>query len=244
MTTLDSLADKMLLEMVEKKKEVFYKSFQHHFQDRAALHALLEKLREEDQVNAIKLGFFYNIMTTNISNPGVTLICVFSIMEATAPEKFQSFDHWLLGEIKRNEEITFHIDNKRSFKKTISEFQRKYYETHGASMKVRNFIKRYFSLSDKKDLINGFMIKDTNIRTSFDALTLNEKIKAIVDMLYRERSIFVHEAQLPQLSDNNKILASLRIKKTEKFVSVTISINKIQEMFEKAFLRYLRSKCI
>jgi hypothetical protein len=63
-------------------------------------------------------------------------------------------------------------------------------------------------------------------------------------MLYNERNAFVHQARLPQISNQQvKMLGHLKIKNKYMNVSIKIPINEIQEMFERAFVKYLREKC-
>jgi hypothetical protein len=159
-------------------------------------------------------------------------------MEATATEKYLTFDEWLLA--KGPENISFQITNRCDFIKLIPSLQEQYYNKHGSSRKVQNFINNYFSDADKQNLIDGFRIKDKSPK--YDSLNFNDKVKAIVDMLYKERSDFVHNARLPQISDQKgKTIGYYKVKNKDTYVSRQISINEIQKMFEKAFIKFLKT---
>jgi hypothetical protein len=222
-------------------KERFFDAFKKYFENRSNFDILLEKLKDEDKSKIIRLGFFYHIITKEIQDARITLICLFSIMEATAPNKFKTFDQWLLGKIKIGENISFPIADRDCFKKAIISFQKEYFKEYGSSERVRKFIDEYFCTEDKQQLIKGFQIKDKSI--AFDSLNFDKQIKIIVDMLYYERNAFIHQGRLTQISDRpDKKLGYLKIKNKDQCVSIKISINEIQEMFERAFMKFLREK--
>jgi hypothetical protein len=164
-------------------------------------------------------------------------------MEALSKDKFQQFDQWLLAEIKKeSKNISFPIKDRNKFKIIIESLQEKYFAKDGSSGKVRRFVRKYFSDEDKNLLVNGFQVKE-NI-SDFNALDSNDKVKVIIDMLYKERNAFVHQGRLPQLSDQNvKMLGNCYIKNKKTFVSIQISINEIKKMFEKAFIQFIKRAC-
>jgi len=140
-----------------------------------------------------KVRFFYYVVTKEIKRAGVTLISIFSIfsiMEATACEKFQPFDQWLLAKIKKSENISFPISDKHGFKELIFSLQNEYYAKHGSSEKVRDFINKYFSREDKKKLIGGFKIKNGHL--NYESLDFDDK---------KERNAFVHQGRLLQITE-------------------------------------------
>ena len=227
-------------EMYKINTDLFYCAFKEYFYNRADFDACLDTLNEEKE-NIIRLGFFYYVVTKEIKHAGVTLISLFSIMEATANKKFQPFDQWLLAKIKEPENIPYPISDRQGFKSLILSLQTKYYAEHGSSEKVRNFIDKYFSPQDKQRLIGGFQIKDES--QNYKSLNFEEQVKTIVDMLYKERNAFVHEGRLPQITNQKgKMLGYCKIKNNNTPVSIQISINEIQKMFEKAFINFLKEK--
>ena len=233
-----TISDALVKEMGRINSDLFYCAFKEYFENRADFDTHLDNLNNEKE-KIIRLGFFYYVVTKDIKHAGVTLISLFSIMEATAYEKFQPFDQWLLAKIKEPESISFPLSDRQDFKSTILSFQRKYYEEHGSSEKVRKFINNYFSPEDKQKLIGGFQIKDSSLE--FTSLNFECRLKAIVDMLYKERNAFVHEGKLPQITDkNDKMLGYCKIKNKNTFVTIQISINEIQKMFEKAFVNFVK----
>jgi hypothetical protein len=219
-------------------KNCFFSAFQEYFRDRSDFDTFLDKLKA-DKMKIIRLGFFYHIITQEIRHAGITLIAIFSIMEATATQKYLTFDEWLLAK-KGPGNIPFPIANRRDFRKLIADLQKQYYIKHGSSEKVRNFINRYFSGANKQKLIEGFRIKGRS--TGYAFLNFNDKVKAIVDMLYNERSAFVHNARLPQISNQKvKMIGYCKVKHKDTYVSIQILINEIQKMFEKAFIEFLKT---
>ena len=235
-------AEKFFQDFEEHNKECFFDAFKKYFKDRSDFDTLLANLKEEAKSKIIRLGFFYHIITKEIGHAGITLISIFSIMEATAPNKFRTFDQWLLAKLKRGGNISFPIADRDCFKKAILSFQKEYFKKYGSSERVRRFINKYFCTEDKQQLIRGFQIKDKSI--TFDSLNFDNQIKTIVDMLYNERNAFVHLGRLPQMSDRQgKMLGYFKIKNKNTYVSIEISINKIQKMFERAFIKFLRETC-
>lgn len=233
-----TISDVLVEEMYRINSDLFYCAFKEYFENRADFDTHLENLKNEKE-KIIRLGFFYHVVTKEIKHASVTLISLFSIMEATAYEKFQPFDQWLLAKIKEPESISFPLSDRQDFKRTILSFQKKYYTEHGSSEKVKNFINTYFSDEDKQKLIGGFQIKDSSL--NFKSLSFEDRVKAIVDMLYKERNAFVHEGRLPQITDNNvKMLGYCKIKNNDTFVSIQMSIKEIQKMFEKAFVNFVK----
>ncbi len=234
------ISDAFAEDMYKINSDLFYCAFQGYFKNRADFDECLNILGN-DKDKIIRLGFFYYVVTKEIKHAGVTLISIFSIMEATSENKFQPFDQWLLGKIKESNNISNPIDESNSFKDTILELQKKYYKEHGSSEKVRSFIIQYFNSQDKQTLINGFQIKESSCDLS--SLGFEEKLKAIVDMLYKERNAFVHEGGLPQITDqNNRMLGYCKIRSGETYVSIRISINEIQRMFENGFINFIKKK--
>lgn len=218
----------------------FYSAFTRHFKDKYDFETCLNNLNSEKS-NIARLGYFYYVATKEIRHAGVVLIAIFSIMEATAQEEFQPFDQWLLGQIKRTENISFPITDQHNFKSMILSRQKEYYSKHGSSQKVRKFIDNYFRDEDKQKLIGGFQIK--NERVNHDSLDFDDKVKVIVDMLYNERNAFVHNARLPQLSNQNiNMLGCFKVKNKDTYVSVKISINEIKSMFERAFVKFIKER--
>ncbi len=232
-------AEEFFKDFEEHNKKCFFDAFKIYFKDRSDFDTLLEKLKEDDKSKIIRLGFFYYIITKKIGYAGITLISIFSMMEATALNKFRTFDQWLLAKIKGGENISFPIADRDCFKKAILSFQKEYFKKHGSSERVRRFINKYFCTEDKQKLIRGFQIKGKSI--AFDSLNFDDQIKAIVDMLYNERNAFVHQGRLPQMSDRQgKMFGYFKIKNKNTYVSIEISINEIQKMFERAFIKFLR----
>lgn len=223
-----------------KDMDLFYSAFTQHFDNRSDFEKCLNNLNSEKSKIA-RLGFFYYVATKEIGHAAVVLIAIFSIMEATAQEGFQPFDQWLLAQVKGAENISFPIKDQSNFKNLILSLQKQYYSKHGSSKKVRNFIGNYFSDEDKQKLIGGFQIKNKRINdNSFD---FEAKVKVIVDMLYNERNAFVHNARLPQITDQNvEMLGNFKVRNKSTYVSVKISINEIKRMFEKAFVKLIRER--
>ena len=90
-------------------------------------------------------------------------------------------------------------------------------------------------------MIGGFQIKNKRINHNF--FDFDDKVKVIVDMLYNERNAFVHNARLPQITDQNvEMLGYVKVKNKNTYVSVKISINEIKRMFEKAFVKLIRER--
>ena len=235
----NAIFDVLAKDMYGINSDLFYSAFEEYFQNRTDFDEWIDKLRnEKDKI--VRLGFFYSVVTKEIKHAGVTLISIFSIMEATADKKFQPFDQWLLAQIKKPESISFPIDDKKKLKSSILLLQKKYYSEHGSSEKVRYFINNYFSSEDKQKLIEGFLIKDPN--PTLESLSSEEHLKAIVDMLYKERNAFVHEGRLPQITDQKvRMLGYCRIRNRDTHVSIQISINEIQTMFEKGFVNFIKN---
>jgi len=224
----------------EKYKNGFFEAFKGYFDDRTDFDAFIEKLKEEDKNKILRLGFFYSVITKFINHAGVTLVGIFSLMEATSDIKYKTFDQWLLKKIKKDENISFPIVDNNCLKQAILLFQKEYFKEHGSAEKVRNFISQYYSTEDKKRIIRAFEIKDETIK--FDSLNFDEQLTVIVDMLYKERSAFVHEGRLPQMSEERiTTIASFEIKGKYRNVVMEISINDIQKMFEKAFIKFINS---
>ena len=235
-----AISDALVEDMYRINSDLFYCAFEEYFENKSDFDACLANLNNEKE-NIIRLGFFYYVVSKEIKHAGVILISLFSIMEATAYEKFQPFDEWLLAKIKEPESILFPLSNRQDLKSTILSLQSKYYTEHGSSAKVRNFINNYFSLEDKQKLIGGFQIRDTSL--NYASLNFEEQVKAIVDMLYNERSAFVHQGRLPQITDQKvKMLGHCKIKNNNTPVSIQISINEIQKMFEKAFVNFVKKQ--
>jgi len=235
-----TISDAFAEDMYRINSDLFYCAFKEYFQNREDFDACLNRLSNEKE-KIIRLGFFYYVVTNEIKHAGVTLISIFSIMEATAENKFQPFDQWLLARIKESENISFPIGDKENLKDTILEHQEKYYANHGSSEKVRSFIYEYFSEEDKHNLIRGFQIKDSS--HDLTSLSFEEQVKAIVDMLYKERNAFVHEGRLPQITDqNDRMLGYCKIRNRDTYVSIQISIRQIQKMFEKGFVNFVKKK--
>lgn len=231
------LSEAFVEDMYKINKDLFFCAFKDYFGNRSDFDACLANLNKERE-EIIRLGFFYYVVTKEIKHAGVTLISIFSIMEATACEKFQPFDQWLLAKIKKSENISFPISDKHGFKELILSLKNEYYAKHGSSEKVRNFINKYFSREDKKKLIGGFKIKNGHL--NYESLDFDDKVKAIVDMLYKERNAFVHQGRLPQITEQKvNMLGHCKIKNIDTFVSIQISINEIQFMFERAFIKFL-----
>lgn len=230
-------AEKYFQDFEDQNKERFFDAFKIYFKDRSDFDTLLEKIKAEDKLKIIRLGFFYYIITKEIGHAAITLISIFSMMEATAQEKFRTFDQWLLAKIKKGENISLPICNNKSFKKVILSLQKEYFEKHGSSERVRIFIDKYFCVEDKKKFVSGFRIKDKH--SDIDYRSLDEKVRAIVDMLYDERSAFVHKGRLPQISDQ-PATGYYKIKNKQICVKREISINEIQKMYERAFIKFLR----
>lgn len=240
--SLRAYAEKFFEDFEEHNKDCFFDAFKKYFNDRSEFDTLLVKLDKDDRSKLIRLGFFYYIITKEIQHAGITLISIFSIMEATATNKFRTFDQWLLSKIKRIRDVSFPIADRDSFKNTILSFQKEYIEKHGSSERVRRFINNYFSVQDKLQLIKGFDIKNKSI--SFDTLDFDNQVKVIVDMLYNERNAFAHQGRLPQMSDRpGEMLAYFKIKNKNTYVSIKISIATIQKMFEKAFMKFIKEIC-
>ena len=235
----NAIFDVLAKDMYGINSDLFYSAFEEYFQNRTDFDEWIDKLRnEKDKI--VRLGFFYSVVTKEIKHAGVTLISIFSIMEATADKKFQPFDQWLLAQITKPESISFPIDDKKKLKSSILLLQKKYYSEHGSSEKVRYFINNYFSSEDKQKLIEGFLIKDPN--PTLESLSSEEHLKAIVDMLYKERNAFVHEGRLPQITDQKvRMLGYCRIRNRDTHVSIQISINEIQTMFEKGFVNFIKN---
>ncbi len=208
--------------VLESKRNDFFGAFQDYFKDRSDFDACLNSLKEEkDKIT--ELGFFYNLVTKEIPHAGITLISIFSIMEALSKDKFQPFDQWLLAKIKKkSKNISFPIEDRKDFRTIIVSLQEKYFAKHGSSEKV-----------------HGFQVREN--KSDFNALNPDDKVKAIVDMLYKERNAFVHQGRLPQISDQRvKMLGYCIIKNKSRFVSIQISINEIKKMFEKAFILFIK----
>ena len=108
-------AKKFIREFEEHNKDCFFDAFKKYFKDRSDFDTLLEELKEETKSKIIRLGFFYYIITKEIGHAGMTLISIFSIMEATAPNKFRTFDQWLQAKIKRGGNISFPIADQDCF---------------------------------------------------------------------------------------------------------------------------------
>ena len=226
---------------IEELKNDFFSAFQGYFKDRADFDSCLKSLKE-DEGRIIELGFFYNLVTNEIGHAGVTLISLFSIMEAVSKERFQPFDQWLLSKIKRDTSISFPIANRGNFKETILSYQKQYFKKHGSAEKVRKFINQYFSMEDKKILINSFKVKDKSI--GFESLSFELQVKEIVKILYNERNAFVHKGKLPQLNDRqDKMMGIFTVRNKKTIVSIEISIIRIQKMFERAFMKFLGQAC-
>jgi len=225
--------------VLESKRNDFFGAFQDYFKDRSDSDACLNSL-EEEKDKITELGFFYNLVTKEIGHAGITLISIFSIMEALSKDKFQPFDQWLLAKIKKkSKNISFPIEDRKDFRTIIVSLQEKYFAKHGSSEKVRRFVSKYFSDEDKNILVNGFQVREN--KSDFNALNSDDKVKAIVDMLYKERNAFVHQGRLPQISDQRvKMLGYCNIKNKSTFVSIQISINEIKKMFEKAFILFIK----
>lgn len=235
-------AEKFFQDFEEHNKDRFFDAFKKYFKDRSEFDTLLDKLDEDGKRKLIRLGFFYYIITKEIGHAGITLISIFSIMEATAPDEFRTFDQWLLAKINRAGDISFPIPDRDCFKKAILSFQKEYLKKHGSSERVRRFIDNYFCAEDKHQLIKGFEIKDKSI--DFASLNFDKQIKIIVDMLYNERNAFVHRGRLPQLSDQpGRMFGYFKVKNKNANVSINISIDTIQNMFERAFMKFLRKTC-
>ncbi len=235
-------AEKFFQDFEEHNKDRFFDAFKKYFKDRSDFDNLLDKLDEDSKSKLIRLGFFYYIVTKEIGHAGITLISISSIMEATATNKFRTFDQWLLSKLKRGKNISFPISNRDSFKNTILSFQKEYFSKHGSSERVRRFINKYFCDQDKLQLIKGFDIKDKSI--SFDSLDFDNQVKVIVDMLYNERNAFAHQGRLPQMSDRpGDMTGYFKVKNKNTYVSIKISINIIRKMFEKAFVKYIKEIC-
>ena len=221
----------------EKYSDATFSSFEDYFnKNRSEFDSFLKTLGE-DKDKVIKLGFFYNVVTKDIKHAGVILISLFSIMEATASDKYRSFDQWLLTKIKKSKEISYPIEDKDNFKDLILDFQEEYFEKHGSSKKVRTFIKRYFSDEDKRKMVNGFIIKDKS--SGYHVLNFDDKLKVITDALYGERNAFVHQGRLPQIFPDSDALGCLKILNKDTPVSIRITIGAIQKMFERAFMKFL-----
>jgi hypothetical protein len=229
-------------EFESHNRDCFFNAFQSYFKDRADFETMLEELGEESKTKIIRLGFFYHIITKEIRHAGITLISIFSIMEATAPEKFRTFDQWLLSRVKGDGDISLPITDRECFKEAILSFQKEYFEKHGSSERVRRFINNYFSTQDKDQLIKGFQIKDR--RVDFDSLNFDDQLKTIVDMLYNERNAFVHQGRLPQVTDRpDEMLGYFKVRNKDSYVSIQLSMNTIQKMFERAFMKFLKEIC-
>ncbi len=225
----------------ERDIDYFYSAFADHFKDKSEFECFLNKLNSEKNKIA-RIGYFYYVATKEIGHAGIILISIFSIMEATAQEEFQTFDQWLLAKIKGIENISFPITDQHDFKKLIILLQEEYYSKHGSSKKVRNFINNYFRIEDKQKLIGGFHIKNESV--NHDSLDFDDKVKMTVDMLYNERNAFVHKARLPQLSNQNvKMLGCYKVRNKDTYVSIEIAINEIQKMFERAFIKFIEETC-
>ncbi|MFZ5570932.1 MAG: hypothetical protein ACOZF0_11035 [Thermodesulfobacteriota bacterium] len=230
--------DTFINDMYRINSDLFYCAFEKYFENRNDFNERLSKLNDEKE-EIIRLGFFYYVVTKEIKHAGVILISIFSIMEATADEKFQPFDQWLLAKIKEPESISFPITDQQDLKRTIVSLQNEYYAKHGSTEKVRSFVNRYFTLEDKQKLIAGFDIKDQSPK--YKSLNFDERLKAFVDMLYKERNAFVHQGRLPQITDQSvNMLGYCQIKNKDVFVSIKLQINDVQTMFEKGFIEYLR----
>jgi hypothetical protein len=233
--------EKFIPEFEKHNEDCFFDAFKKYFKDRPDFDTMLGKLRYESKSKIIRLGFFYHIITKEIGHAGITLISIFSIMEAIDQNKFRTFDQWLLAKIKKDKNIPFPIANQTGFKDAIISFQKEYYQKHGSSEKVRRFISKYYKTEDKQLLIRSFQIKDQSV--GFDNLNFVDQIKTIVDMLYNERSAFVHQGQLPPITDHHdKMLGNFKIKGKNSYVSIEISINTFQEMFERAFMNFFGEK--
>jgi len=240
--SLKIYAEKFFQDFEKHNKDRFFDAFKKYFKDRSDFDTLLDKLDEVSKGKLIRLGFFYYIITKEIGHAGVTLISIFSIMEATATDNYRTFDQWLLSKIKKDKSMSFPIADRDSFKKTIVSFQKEYFEKHGSSERVRRFINKYYSAQDKVELIKGFDIKDESI--SFDSLDFDNQLRIIVDMLYNERNAFAHQGRLPQMSDRpGEMLGYFQIRNKNTYVSIKISINVFQNMFEKAFVKYIKETC-
>jgi len=146
-------AEKLFQDYEDDNKNRFFDAFKIYFKDRSEFETLLNKLAEEDKHRVIRLGFFYYIITKEINHAGITLISLFSLMEATAPSKFRSFDQWLLSKLKGDENISFPIPDRDCLQKAILSFQKEYFREHGSSERVRGFIDKYFCSEDKQQLI-------------------------------------------------------------------------------------------
>lgn len=240
--TAPQLVEALIERILESKRNDFFGAFQDYFKDRPDFDACVNSLGEEkDKIT--ELGFFYNVVTKEIRHAGITLIAIFLIMEALSKDKFQPFDQWLFAEIKKeSKNISFPIKDRKKFKRIVASLKEKYFKNHGSSEKVRKFISKYFSDEDKNIFVNGFQVRE-NI-SDFNSLDSNDKVKAIIDMLYKERNAFVHQARLPQVSDQNvKMLGNFNIKNKKTYVSVQISINEIKRIFEKAFIKFIKEAC-
>jgi len=232
------LAKALKENMIEMKKKDFFIAFQGYFKDRADFDSCLKSLKE-DEDRIIELGFFYNLVTNEIGHAGITLISLFSIMEAVSKERFQPFDQWLLSKIKQDKSISFPMADQGNFKETILSYQKEYFKKHGSAEKVQKFINQYFSLEDKIVLIKSFKVKDKSI--GFESLSFERQVKEIVKMLYNERNAFVHQGRFPQLTDRQgKMIGYFKVKNKNTCVSINIAINTIQKMFEKAFIKFIK----
>lgn len=237
---LESNLAKVLVKNFEEQNiNCFFSAFQEYFDNRSDFDDCLINLKEKKNEIA-RLGFFYYVVTKEIRHAGITLISIFSIMEATSQKDFKTFDQWLLSKIKKGKNISFPVLNRDSFKKLILSFQKEYFKKNGSSEKVRKFINDYFSTEDKQRLISGFRIQNKGL--DFDSFGFDDKVRVIVDMLYEERNAFVHQARLPQILDQKvKMIGYCKVKKKNTPVSIEISITEIQKMFERAFINILRN---
>lgn len=231
------LAPHIFREFEEHNKNCFFAAFKRYFKDQSEFSILIERLGPH-KAKIIRLGFFYYVITQEIRHAGITLIALFSIMEGAAQEKFQPFDQWLLAKIRNSRQITFPISNVDELKEHLLSFQSEYFKKHGSAERVRKFIGKYFSHEDKENLIGKFQIKDETV--GFASLEFEEKIRVIVDMLYNERNAFVHQGRLPQLTDGpSNMLGYFKIRNTNTYVDIQISIKEIEGMFERAFIKFL-----
>lgn len=225
--------------IINSKKEDFYKSFKEYFNNRKEFNSYIDNLKDRDKI--IQIGCFYHIISKEINYSGVTLISIFSIMEALSTIKYKPFREWIFTQIKKESNDKFKsIQSKKNFKEILINYKNRYIKTHGSTEKVRSFIVKYFDDTDKERLVKSFKIH--NSKSNFENLDFDKQLKAIIDMLYNERSAFVHQARLPQVTDTKiKMVATVKLINKEIFVITYISIVELQKMFERAFVKFIKN---
>jgi len=210
-----------------------YNIFGGYFDDQSDFEAFIDKLDSPDKEKFFDLSHFYHYWCKDpeiyaVSDESFKLIVMTSVIESLMSDiNFKEFYDWFCSDcpsktIEDSEDVE---DPKERMKLLWDEYKK----VHGATRKIKEFFNSYVDGEDQDLLIRGFK------RLDGKSLNFNQ----IVNLLYKLRSDFVHDADVVMLAEEGGSLGHII---DGIPLSIKINIGSILTIFEKGFIEYFRKR--